>query len=206
MSTLSIAILLVGVALILLGVDLFLPTGGILMILAAVAAITGMSFGFAHSATAGGWLTLVVLLSIPTLLFFFVKYYPSTAIGKKMIINRPEARPYDFSSGKANHSLTVGDVGLAKTPLHPAGKITIHGIDFEAVSNTGIIEAGYAVVVTDIEMNVATVEKYDLPADQPEKIGSITGSPTTNLDDEVDLLSASPEQIDLQNFDTRKDG
>lgn len=206
MSTLSIAILLVGVALILLGVDLFLPTGGILMILAAVAAITGMSFGFAHSATAGGWLTLVILLSIPTLLFFFVKYYPSTAIGKKMIIDRPEARPYDFSSGNANHTLTIGDVGLAKTSLQPAGKITIHGIDFEAVSITGIIDSGHAVVVTDIEMNVATVEKYDLPPDQPSTISSATSSLTSEAAEEIDLLNASIEQIDLQNFDTRKDG
>ncbi len=54
MNTLFIAILLVGFALILLGVDLFLPTGGILIVLSALSAIAGMGFGFAHSATAGG--------------------------------------------------------------------------------------------------------------------------------------------------------
>jgi membrane-bound ClpP family serine protease len=206
MSTLFIAIILVAFALLCFGIDLFIPTGGVLMIIAALAALAGLGFGFAHSAMTGGWLLIFVVLCVFVSLYFFVQIYPHTAIGKQMIINRPQAVPYDFEKGSSGHQLEIGDIGLAKTDLHPAGKIRIDDHDYEAVSVTGIIPAGAAVIVTDIEMNVATVEVYESSVpmqtlnESPAKSSSIEIEPGDSS-----LLEMPVDQFNLNDFESSKD-
>ncbi len=119
-----------------------------------------------------------------------------------MIIDRPQAIPYDFHSGPVRHVLSVGDVGIAKSTLQPAGKISINGVDFEAVCITGIISEGAAVIVTDIEMNVATVESYDADvASTPLEDNNLASATTI----ESTLLTVSPDSFDLKDLDPPKD-
>ncbi len=161
MNLLLIAVIMIGMALTLIGIDLFVPTGGVLAILSAIAAFAAIGFGFAHSVTAGSWLTILVLAAVPIVLFLFIRIYPRTPIGQQMFIPRPKSKPFEYGNPeKSAMRSIVGRVGLAKTDLHPSGTIAIDETNFEAVSNSGLIEAGSAVRVVEVEMAVATVEFY----------------------------------------------
>lgn len=201
MSTLLIAIALIAFGLLCFGIDLFIPTGGILMVIAATSALVGLGFGFAHSALTGGWLTIFLVLSVFASLYVFVQVYPHTAIGKQMIIGRPQAIPYDFENSTSGHHLKVGDIGIAKTDLHPSGKIRIGDHDYEAVSMTGIIHAGSAIIITDMEMNVATVELYDTPV----AMEALETPIETDVSQTPNLLDMPIEQFNLNDFESPKD-
>ena len=211
MSALTIALLLVILALSLLAIDLFVPTGGILIILGVLCALAAIGFGFAHSAAAGGWFIIFVLAAIPISLAIFVRYYPSTSIGRKMMMQRPVANAYTYRDQGGDHPQSwIGQVGLAKTELRPSGKIQIQDHILEAVSNSGIIEQGAAVKIVYMEMGVATVEPDYESAKPVAEISASEQIEIANQLNQTDLIASSsshtlldmsPDQFGLKDFE-----
>jgi membrane-bound ClpP family serine protease len=207
MSSLAIAILMIVAALVVLGLDMVLPSGGILVGVAAILAVVGVGYGYSYSINFGNVLTLLCLVSIPIIIHVFIKVYPNTAFGRKMMVGRPNAVPYQYDEKKTNHAMTIGDVGLAKTNLQPSGKIILEGKVYEAITSAGIIPAGSSIVVTDIEMNVATVELYldesDLRSTSETEPRDEDGRAAKQ--NEGDLLEMSPDTFKLNDFDSPKE-
>lgn len=147
MGPIAIALVLVGIAGLLLALDLLLPSGGILLAMAMVSAAGSVLFGFRHSYQAGVWMLISELACVPLFAWLFVKLWPSTPFGKRMIIEPAKAKPYQWETDSM-----IGKTGSTTCDLAPTGQVEIDGRKWEATSGSGIIANGISIKVVSEEM------------------------------------------------------
>jgi membrane-bound ClpP family serine protease len=142
---------LLGVALILAIIDIFLPTGGILGVTSLVVAIAGVVLLFNHSTTWGIIGMFAVILGGPTAFFLGLRVMPSTPLGQKLVLGGdkdPEAAPPEAPDAALR--ALIGAQGDVVTDLRPIGTVRINGQRYDALAETTLIRAGSRVVVTDV--------------------------------------------------------
>ena len=83
-----VTLLLVGIALICL--EIFVPSAGLLGVLAAVAVVSSIVLAFSHSMVAGTLFLLVATIAVPIVVAIAIKSWPHTPIGRLLLIKRPE--------------------------------------------------------------------------------------------------------------------
>ena len=164
---------LVGAALILLFMELFVPSGGILSLCSGVAVIGSIVAFFVHSPGSGLIAVICYVILGPLLLWFGFRWWAGSSLGHRMIlgaeedpIDRSQEEAYAHSSKSQReraHYLDkfVGQRGEAETRLCPVGSIRIDGQRHEALAETGVIEAGAPVVITEVYDNQLKVRQVD---------------------------------------------
>ncbi len=154
MESLAIAFILLALAITLLAIDVFVPSGGVILILTAVTSIGSVLFAFRHSMNAGIWFSIGILGSIPVFVWLFIRVWPQTPVGKLLLLSKPEAEKYRWSTASKVPDINclVGMRGRAATDLLPAGTVEIEGIRFESLSDGQVIEHGHSVRVVRIDM------------------------------------------------------
>lgn len=151
-TVLVVGIGLLAVSLILILVEAFVPSGGIIGLVSLCCAIAGVVALFRHSTMwgASGLLTVVVLG--PMCFFWAIKMLPNSAIGRKLI--GPDAAEIareveqDIHSDRAKRLALVGTQGKAVTDLRPVGLVEIDGVRHDAVAEGPLIDRGTPVRVT----------------------------------------------------------
>ncbi|MEL7472700.1 MAG: NfeD family protein [Planctomycetota bacterium] len=147
---------LLGLGVVLIAVELFIPSGGLIAVGAAIAAIAGVVMLFRHDSTWGliGMLGVVVLG--PMAGAFALRVYPNTPLGRKMIygdtgedIALEQAERMDRERDAALALLDAE--GEALTDLRPVGTVLIEGERVEALAEGDLIELGARVRVTRVE-------------------------------------------------------
>ncbi len=134
---------IVGVALILFGVvlmilDAFTPTSGILTTGGVISLLVGSLalFNIQNRAIGLSWATILLTVGTVTALFVLI-------ISKGLLIQRK--RPVTGKSGM------IGAVGNAHGNISPSGKVAVKGEYWDAISIEGPIDAGDQVVVERVE-------------------------------------------------------
>lgn len=148
-------VVLLGLGVVLLIAELFLPSGGILSVLSGVCAIAGIIVLFRHDTTWGVSGLLLVLVLGPMAAIFMVRVWPHTPIGRAVL-----GTPSDDEVQKKQESedaerrqwlALVGKEGLVLTDLRPVGAVEIDGKRYDALSETTLIRSGQKVRVTAVE-------------------------------------------------------
>jgi membrane-bound ClpP family serine protease len=176
-SPLVWAILILALGLVLLLLELFIPSAGVLGFLAIMALVTSVVTVFRYEGMASGtaYLTAVVVL-LAAMALLLIRWWPNTPIGRR-ILNLPRPPPRgprhdDASNERKARSELVGQIGRAKTKMLPSGAIVIAGRTYDAVSQGGPIEVGQAVKVVDVRANRIVVrptqEKPPTPSQPPD--------------------------------------
>lgn len=181
----SILLLLVGLGLIAL--ELFLPSGGVLGIMAGLAVIGSLVFAFT-----GGWVTgLIMLLAtmviLPLVTVAAVHYWPRTPLGRLVVLETPaddELLPDDPAYRLQD---LIGKRGIAKTKMLPSGAIVIEGRVYDALSEGMAIDPGQAVRVTAVRTNRLMVVLDDRP-------------PATRLDGSM-MLAQPAQELGLESLE-----
>lgn len=167
----------------LLVMEFFIPSGGVLGVVAAVAGLTSVVIAFTHNLNAGLWTVALYLVSTPVVMASLVRLWPRTSMGQLMLNRRPGqldpgGTPRTTPRGTPLASL-VGRVGVARSNLLPSGTIEIAGEKLDAVSEGMAIDRGEAVFVTRLLGNRIHVR----PASDRERDGDETprnpGSPAS---------------------------
>lgn len=134
---------IVGVALILFGVvlmilDVFTPTSGILTTGGVISLLVGSLtlFNIQNRAIGLSWATIFLTVGTVTALFVLI-------LSKGLLIQRK--RPVTGKSGM------IGAVGNARSNISPSGKVAVKGEYWDATSIEGPIHAGDQVVVERVE-------------------------------------------------------
>ncbi|MFN0012353.1 MAG: NfeD family protein [Phycisphaerales bacterium] len=159
---------LLGLALLLTIIEVFVPTAGVLAVTALVVAISAVVCLFRYSAAWGMIGSLIVIVGGPAAFVIGLRIMPNTPLGRKLVLNTPRA---DGSSGDdgspapaaAANALAalVGKQGTVASDLRPIGSVTIDGRRYDAISESGMVRAGTAVRVWSVEgseLRVRTVE------------------------------------------------
>jgi membrane-bound serine protease (ClpP class) len=146
---------LLGLALVLLAIDLFIPSGGILSMTAVVVAIAGVVCMWQVGELWGAGSTLAVVILGPVIGYYGIKLYRHTPMGRKLIGAPTEeeierTRLAELDERKAVQAL-VGLEGVALTDLKPVGVIQLEGKRYDALSENFLIRKGARVRVVSAD-------------------------------------------------------
>jgi membrane-bound serine protease (ClpP class) len=152
----AIILLLVGCSLVVL--EVFIPSGGIISILAGVAFIASLIVAFWEGPTTGpttGFVFLAIMvLAVPTLVALAFKYWPRTRMGKAFLGELP--REDQVVPDDPRRTL-IGRVGVARSKMLPSGAVEIDGQMIDAMTQGLPIEPGMYVVVVEVRANRVVV-------------------------------------------------
>jgi len=152
---------LLAAALLLVVIELFVPSGGVIAITSGVSAIAGVVFLFKAGPTWGLIGILVVLILGPTALGFGLKIWPHTPIGRRMLGAKTpeeiEREHVETLREREKLAALVGQEGVVLTDLRPVGVVEIGGRRHDALSESSLVRAGSRVRVTAAEPNQVRV-------------------------------------------------
>jgi membrane-bound ClpP family serine protease len=166
---LFVALGLLALALVLLVLELFVPTGGALAIMTGVAAVASIASMFIYDTVYGAVYLALLCAGSPLVLLLVFKVWSHTPIARRMILQQgadgatqsdrmqtESGDPSVASRGKAAAAMTarlsefVGRGGTAVTTLRPVGFVRVEGQRIDAIAESGFIAEGAAVVVIEV--------------------------------------------------------
>jgi membrane-bound ClpP family serine protease len=156
------AILLYFLCAALLIAEVFLPSGGIISIIALACLIGGVAIFFRHSATAGWAGIIIAAVMIPTVVILAYKVLPRTRFGKSVTLAPPKRPHGDAVPDTEELKNLLGSIGQVITPLRPVGMCDFSGKRVECVAEGGFVDKGKSVKVIHVEgtqLTVRVIEK-----------------------------------------------
>jgi membrane-bound serine protease (ClpP class) len=157
--------ILFGAAVALLGLEFFVPSGGLIAVLCGVAAVGSVVAFFQYNATLGIAVALGYLILTPFAIVFIFKLWLNSPIAKLMILgdSRETATGDLEEAAMASESARrervdelkqlIGSEGVTETALRPVGTVRIGGQRVDGMAESGVIEANTPVIVTDVYDN-----------------------------------------------------
>jgi membrane-bound ClpP family serine protease len=192
----SICLLIAAIALIVL--ELFIPSGGLLSLLAAVSVLASIVVAFVDGPRTGLLMLVVTLVVVPIVLASAVKWWPHTPIGQLILIGRPDD-PDDvlpYTEEYRGLKSLIGKVGKSKSKMLPSGSVVIEGRSYDAVSEGRAIDAGAVVKVVAVRTHRIVVQPTT------EAVSSV--SPVTEdavAENNADVLSQPVESLGIEGLD-----
>ena len=145
------AIAAFGLAIILVVVEAFVPSGGILGALAGVCVIISIILFFWFDTFWGLVSMAITLLCLPFLIAGLIWIWPNTFIGQLLTLDESQT-PLDNAESQAQEgAIHVGMQGQAITALRPVGACRLGGQRTDCIAGVGVIEPGTAVRVIYVE-------------------------------------------------------
>ncbi|MHC4293673.1 MAG: NfeD family protein [Planctomycetota bacterium] len=154
---LILAILLYLLCAVLLVAEVFIPSGGIISIIALGCLIGGVALFFNHSKLTGIVGVFVAILMIPAAVILAYKILPKTGFGKSVTLAPPERLQGDAIPDTEELKNLLGEAGRVLTPLRPVGMCEFSGKRVECVAEGGFVDKDKVVKVIHIEGTQLTV-------------------------------------------------
>jgi membrane-bound ClpP family serine protease len=146
----ALVTLLMAIGVVLMIAELLLPSHGILGLGAAGCILGAVFVASRQNAWAGLALLVGVVALTPFAWVAFVKIWPKTPIGKRIVLppvaNDPQAQ-----------LVRIGQAGVTVSELRPIGVCDFDGVRIEAHSEHGMVSPGTAVKVVALVNNRPTV-------------------------------------------------
>jgi membrane-bound ClpP family serine protease len=196
MDPLLWASLLLLLALALVMLEVFVPSGGVIGVLAALSVLGAVGMAFYRGPATGMTFLAISLVAIPAAMAFALKIWPETPLGRRILpdIPTPEEVLPDNEHRRSLVEL-VGKVGRAKSLMLPSGAAEIAGRTVDALSDGVAIEAGQLVRVLEVRGNRVLVR----PASEEEarQVAAASAVPASS----DDVLSQPIDRIGLDPFE-----
>jgi membrane-bound ClpP family serine protease len=180
MSPLTWAFLLLIGAFLLLVIEMFVPSHGVIGALAAICVAGAVIAGFYQGAAWGVLMLAISAVSVPLALWAVFSYWPQTAIGQRILIKLPESPEEVLPESYRDNKQLIGKVGVSKTKMLLSGAIEIDGKLYDAVSEDLPIEPEQEVQVIAIKMNRIIVRGLDPNRPRESLIPPVVASGAAN--------------------------
>lgn len=148
--------------LLLLILEVFVPSGGILGIISAILFVVSIALGYMQSSLTGSVLLLTLVILVPIVSAIAVHYWPRTPTGKHFFPNHPteeELNPSVPHQNRVNDLLEVE--GTAVTPLRPSGVCVFNDVRVDTITEGMMLESGDNVRVIRIHGTQVVVRKIE---------------------------------------------
>jgi len=156
-----LGLFLIVIAAVLLVIEIFVPSFGLLTG-CAIASLAGGIWVFFDKSAVNGWagvaLTAVVM---PIVWVITYKMFPNTSFGKSVSLEGPEREKGDAIPDTSDLVGMLGQTGVVITPLRPVGMCEFDGERLECVAETGFVENGETVKVIHVEGTQLTVRMLE---------------------------------------------
>jgi membrane-bound ClpP family serine protease len=183
----AILLFLAGCTLVVL--EVFIPSGGIISILAGVSFIASIIIASWEGPTTGpatGFIFFAVaIFAIPTLVLLAFKYWPKTRWGKAFLGELP--REDEVLTEDPRREL-IGRVGIARSKMLPSGAVEVDGQMIDAIAQGRAIEPGTYVVIIEVRANRVVVR----PAAKDQR---------PSHQDPKDLLSRPIDELGIESLE-----
>jgi membrane-bound ClpP family serine protease len=129
---------------------------GVIAVLAGVALLSAIFVAFQQSIAFGITMVAVEAVAAPIVLTLAFKLLPKTPFGKALILEAPSR-----GGGGQEQALQalVGKVGVALSPLRPAGFARIDGQRIDVVTRGEMLDADCQLVVLEVAGNRVVVAR-----------------------------------------------
>ncbi len=165
---LNLPVLLLGLGLVLAVLEVLLPSGGLLGVVAAGVLTTAVILAFTEYGEGFGLLILLaVAVGVPIVVVWGFSFWPETPLGKQMLLEPPRAEDV-LPEIHTPDSLRrwIGEEAEATSPLRPSGVVRIGRTELPAISRLGAVGSGQKVRIVDVRGANLIVE----PAPESERI------------------------------------
>lgn len=143
--SLELTIFVYAIALAILVLEAFIPSGGVLAVVGSVALMVSIYYSFVqHSVLMGVIQSLIAVIFIPAVVYFGFK---------KMTLRKNLEASEGFTSEKAGLAHLVTKTGSAYTNLRPSGIAIIDGKKVDVVTEGDMIDKDTPVKVIRVEGN-----------------------------------------------------
>ena len=166
--------------LLLIILEVFIPSGGVLGIIAAILFVVSVALGYMHSSLTGSVLLLTLAILVPIVSAIAVHYWPRTPAGKHFFPNHPteeELNPSVPHQNRVNELLEAE--GIAVTPLRPSGVCVFNDVRVDTITEGMMLEPGDNVRVIRIHGTQVVVRKIE---NTPQEFDSSTDKTEPNFD------------------------
>jgi membrane-bound serine protease (ClpP class) len=180
----SILLMLVGCVMLVL--EIFIPSGGLLSVLSGAAFVGAIIIAFQRGPVTGLSFVLTTVIAVPLVIILAFHYWPKTRFGKEFLGELPTDAEVLPDDPRRDY---VGRVGVARSKMLPSGAVEIEGDMVDAITQGKAIEPGQYVVVTEVRANRVVVR----PAKENERPGR-----TVNP---ADVLSRPIEELGIESLD-----
>jgi membrane-bound ClpP family serine protease len=150
------------VALVLVVVEAFIPSGGVIGLLAIGFLVVSLYLAF--TTTSLGWLfVLITCVMIPVSFALWAYLWPRTPVAKYLFLKPPD--PDEVSPSGGAHSLDhmIGQFGRSLTPMRPTGMVDFDGRRHEGMAEEGLIPANTMVRVVRTQGSRLVVRAAKVP-------------------------------------------
>jgi membrane-bound ClpP family serine protease len=148
---------LLAAAILLVVVEVFVPSGGVIAVVSVGCAAVGIYCLFrADPSHVWGFIGIATVLVLgPAVMAFALRVWPSTPIGRRMLGELPpeqvEVQRLEEQRQRDRMAALVGVEGRVLTDLRPVGLIEVDGQRLEALAQSSFIPAGSKVRITAVE-------------------------------------------------------
>jgi membrane-bound ClpP family serine protease len=166
-------------ALLLMSLELFIPSGGLIGVGALVCLGLGLWNAFQTSRRLGMVFLLVDFVVVPTTAIAALRLWVRSPLGRRFALAPP--RPDEIDVSHAHHSAEdlVGSIGRALTPLHPCGHVQVDGRRRDGISESGLIADGARIRVVGVRSGQLVVRSIESPAAEERPFANGDPSPST---------------------------
>ena len=187
--------------LLLLILEVFIPSGGFIGICSIACLALCLWYAFAQSLGLGVTFMAIDLVALPLTAGLAFSIWSRTPIGRKFFLKPPAPEEIEVSHADHHLECLVDQVGRTLTPLRPCGHVEIGGQRADALSEEGFLPAGATIRVLRIRSGQVVVREIRDPAsavaaDSPRTIeirGPMSGpSPIATTADAVSIFEDAP--------------
>ncbi|WP_407867937.1 NfeD family protein [Paenibacillus sp. P36] len=138
-----------GIGLVLLILELVVPSFGILSVLGAICLFGGVLLASSNPMDAAVMLGIALLVAI-VVIAFAIKTFKHRGVWNRFILKEQLTTDKGFTSSPDRTHL-IGLTGQAVTPLRPAGTAIIHGERVDVVTDGSFISNAKEIIVVEVE-------------------------------------------------------
>jgi membrane-bound ClpP family serine protease len=198
------ALVAVGLGMILL--EVFVPSGGVLGLLAVAALGAGVATAFYEFGALAGLTVLAgVFVAAPIVLVLAFRWFPLTPLGRRVLPPAPE--PHDVIPDAALRQRLrglVGRFGHATSELLPWGHVEVDGRRIDAVSEGGPIAENARIEVVGVQGRAVVVRSGGVPL--PGEVPVIEPPPEMPPEPAEPRLSPVLESFDFEEMHGKSGG
>ena len=165
--------------LLLLIVEVFIPSGGFIGICSIVCLVLCLWYAFEQSLGLGVTFMVIDLVALPLTAGLAFSLWSRTPLGRRFLLKPPA--PEEIEVSHADHHLEslVGQVGRTLTPLRPCGHVEIDGQRADALVEEGFLPAATTVRVLRVRSGQVVVRGLHDPApdlrEDPTRTSDLSG-------------------------------
>jgi membrane-bound ClpP family serine protease len=164
MSVLFWPSIFLALGLLLLILEVFLPSGGFIGLCSLLCLILCLWYAFQESVALGAMFMLVDLVVLPLTFSLAFTLWSKTPMGRRFFLKPPEPEEIEVSHSDRHLQTLVGQVGRALTPLRPSGHVEMEGRRVDALAEEGLVPEGAAVQAVRVRSGQLVVRAVREPA------------------------------------------